>query len=98
MGKIEKAIGNAAEGGPVEFEDHERVLVEYLRGCEDCRATRQELQAQLTPFRKRLASVVESVNRKSCDVTGDPLIVQDDNDGDYQMIVSYYNIIFSDGR
>jgi hypothetical protein len=72
--------------------------VEYLRGCEDCRATRQELQAQLTPFRKRLASVVESVNRKSCDVTGDPLIVQDDNDGDYQMIVSYYNIIFSDGR
>lgn len=98
VGKIEKAIGNAAEGGPVEFEDHERVLVEYLRGCEDCRATRQELQAQLTPFRKRLASVVASVNRKSCDVTGDPLIVQDDNDGDYQMIVSYYNIIFSDGR
>lgn len=96
--KIEKAIGNAALDGPIEFEGYEQVLVEYLRGCEDCRATKQELQAQLTPFRKRLGSVVESVNRKSCDVTGEPLIVQDDGGGDYQMIVSYYNIIFSDGR
>lgn len=98
VGKIEKAIGNAAEDGPVEFEEHEKALVEYLRGCEGCKATKQELQAQLTPFRKRLGSVVESVNRKSCDVTGDPLIVQEDGDGDYQMNVSYYNIIFSDGR
>ena len=96
--KIGKAINNGACDGPVEFEDHEKALVEYLRGCEDCKATKQNLQAQLTPYRRRLGTVVESINRKSCDVTGEPLIVQDDGDGDYQMIVSYYNIIFSDGR
>ena len=96
--KIGKAINNGSGDGPVEFEEHETALVQYLRGCEDCRAAKQELQARLTPYRKRLGSVVESINRKSCDMTGEPLIVQDDGDGDYQMIVSYYNIIFSDGR
>lgn len=96
--KLGKAIHNGAVGGPVEFEEHEVALVEYLRGCEDCRASKQELQGQLTSYRKRLGLVLESINRKSCDITGEPLVVQNEGDGDYQMIVSYYNIIFSDGR
>ena len=98
VGKIGKAIGNGSADGSVEFEDHERMLMEHLLGCEDCKASKQELQALLTPLRKRLGSVLDSMNRKSCDITGEPLIVQIDGTGDYQMIVSYYNIIFSDGR
>ena len=98
VGKIGKAIGSGSADGSVEFEDHENMLIEYLLGCEDCKATKQDLQALLTPLRKRLGSVLEGVNRKSCDITGEPLVVQVDGTGDYQMIVSYYNIIFSDGR
>ena len=96
--KIGKAINNGTAEGPIEFEEHERALVEYLRGCQGCRAAKQELQGQLTPYRKRLGTVLDAVNRKSCDITGEPLIVQEDGGGDYQMIVSYYNIIFNDGR
>ena len=96
--KIGKAINNGTAEGPIEFEEHERALVEYLRGCEECRAAKQELQGQLTPYRKRLGTVLDAVNRKSCDITGEPLVVQEDGGGDYQMIVSYYNIIFNDGR
>ena len=98
VGKIGKAIGSGSADGPVEFEDHERMLVEHLLGCEDYKASKQDLQALLTPLRKRLGSVLDSLNRKSCDITGEPLVVQIDGTGDYQMIVSYYNIIFSDGR
>ena len=98
VGKIGKAIGSGSADGPVEFEDHERMLVEHLLGCEDYKASKQDLQALLTPLRKRLGSVLDSLNRKSCDITGEPLVVQIDGTGDFQMIVSYYNIIFSDGR
>ena len=96
--KIGKAIGAVAVDGPVEFDEYEMALVEYLLGREGYKASKQELQEQLTPYRKRLGSVLDGLNGKSCDITGEPLILQEENGGDYEMDVQYYNIIFGDGR
>ena len=96
--KIGKAIGAVAVDGPVEFDEYEMALVKYLLGREGYKASKQELQEQLTPYRKRLGSVLDGLNGKSCDITGEPLILQQEDGGDYEMDVQYYNTIFGDGR
>ena len=96
--KIGKAIGAVAVDGPVEFDEYEMALVKYLLGREGYKASKQELQEQLTPYRKRLGSVLDGLNGKSCDITGEPLILQQEDGGDYEMDVQYYYIIFGDGR
>lgn len=94
--KIEKAINSGTDDEPLVLEPYEEALVEHLHACQDCKATRQDLQSLLTPYRKRVAMAVNSVNEKCYDMLREPLIIQEDDH--YQMNVSCYNIIFSDGR
>ena len=94
--KIEKAINGGTDDDPVVLEEYERKLVDSLLSSPDNKASRQELQAVLTPYRKRVALVANSVNEKCYDALREPLIVQEDDE--FRLDVSYYNIIFGNGR
>lgn len=95
-GKVEKAINSGTGEADVVLEPFERELVQLLRSCPGCKASRMDLQAVLTPYRKRVALVVNSVNSKCYDLLREPLIRQVEDD--YVMEVSYYNSIFGNGE